>query len=49
MKVILEHISPDDNSSFKVFHIKDIPISELNWQYALYTAYNITVNYGSDG
>ena len=33
MKVILEHISPDDNSSFKVFHIKDIPISELNWQY----------------
>ena len=33
MKVILEHISPDDNSSFKVLHIKDIPISELNWQY----------------
>ncbi len=33
MKVILEHISPDDNSSFKVFHIKNIPISELNWQY----------------
>lgn len=33
MKVILEHISPDDNSSFRVLHIKDIPISELNWQY----------------
>ena len=33
MKVILEHISPDENSSFKVFHIKDIPISELNWNY----------------
>jgi len=33
MKVILEHISPDENSSFKVLHIKDVPISELNWQY----------------
>ena len=33
MKVIIEHISPDENSSFKVFHIKDIPISELNWNY----------------
>lgn len=33
MKVILEHISPDDNSSFRVLHIKDIPISELNWKY----------------
>ncbi|WP_312824113.1 AraC family transcriptional regulator [Epilithonimonas sp.] len=33
MKVILEHISPDDNSSFRVLHIKDVPISELNWQY----------------
>lgn len=33
MKVILEHIQPDDNSSFKVLHIKDVPISELNWQY----------------
>jgi AraC-like DNA-binding protein/quercetin dioxygenase-like cupin family protein len=33
MKVILEHISPDDNSSFKVLHIKDIPIAELNWKY----------------
>lgn len=33
MKVILEHIQPDDNSSFKVLHIKGVPISELNWQY----------------
>ncbi|MFC4164849.1 helix-turn-helix domain-containing protein [Epilithonimonas zeae] len=33
MKVILEHISPDENSSFKVLHIKDVPISELNWKY----------------
>ena len=33
MKVILEHIAPDENSSFRVMHIKDIPISELNWQY----------------
>ncbi len=33
MKVILEHISPDENSSFKVLHIKGVPISELNWQY----------------
>ncbi|MDN5627123.1 MAG: AraC family transcriptional regulator [Weeksellaceae bacterium] len=33
MKVILEHIQSDDNSSFKVLHIKGVPISELNWQY----------------
>ena len=33
MKVILEHISPDENSSFRVLHIKGVPISELNWQY----------------
>ncbi len=33
MKVILEHISPDENSSFRVLHIKDVPISELNWKY----------------
>lgn len=33
MKVILEHIQPDVNSSFKVLHIKGVPISELNWQY----------------
>lgn len=33
MKVTLEHISPDENSSFRVLHIKDVPISELNWQY----------------
>lgn len=33
MKVILEHIQPDANSSFKVLHIKGVPISELNWQY----------------
>ena len=29
--------------------IYEYDFSELNWQYALYTAYNITVNYGSDG
>ena len=27
MKVILEHISPDENTSFRVLHIKDVPIS----------------------
>jgi len=33
MNVSLEHISPDANSSFRVLHIENVPIAELNWKY----------------
>ena len=49
MKVILEHITPDENSSFKVLHIKDVPISELNWQYHYHSEIEIVCVFNGKG
>lgn len=49
MKVILEHITPDENSSFKVLHIKDVPISELNWQYHYHVEFEIVCVFNGKG
>lgn len=49
MKVILEHIQPDDNSSFKVLHIKNVPIVELNWQYHYHSEIEIVCVFNGKG
>ncbi|PZU82385.1 MAG: AraC family transcriptional regulator [Chryseobacterium sp.] len=49
MKVILEHIQPDENSSFKVLHIKDVPIAELNWQYHYHSEIEIVCVFNGKG
>jgi len=49
MKVILEHISPDENSSFRVLHIKGVPISELNWQYHYHSEIEIVCVFNGKG